>query len=140
MKFLSTLMRYFVYVTTGIVFVFIVISLMYGLDSISLQQLIHIPCAALATALASVIVYPQDEMAKREFTIRVVLHCLLLCVIMIFLGVTFEWITLNLQGVMTMVLSTAAVYAFTFVGMYLSSKSEAGALNKALKTKRNTQK
>ncbi|MDE5991700.1 MAG: DUF3021 domain-containing protein [Oscillospiraceae bacterium] len=140
MKFITDLMRYFVYITTGILFVFITMLLIEGSDSISIQKLIQIPCAAFVTALVTVIIYSREAVMKKEFYIRIAIHYLLLCVIMVILGTAFEWIKIDLAGIMTMVISTAAIYVFTFVGAYLLSKSEAEKLNKALKSKREQRK
>lgn len=140
MKFITDLIKYFVYITTGILFVFITVMLIEGSKSISIQTLVQIPCAALITALVTVIVYSKEEMMKKEFYIRIAIHYLLLCFIMIIFGTAFGWVNLNLAGIMTMVISTAAIYAFTFAGAYLSSKSEAEKLNEALKSKREQRK
>lgn len=140
MKFIADLIRYFVYITTGILFVFITILLIDGGSVVSLQTLIEIPCAALVTALVTVIIYSREVIMKRELYIRVAVHYLLLCVIMVILGSAFGWIEFNISGVITMVISTAAIYVFTFEGAYLSSRSDAKKLNKALKSKRDRKK
>lgn len=136
MKFITDLIRYFVYITTGILFVFITILLLNGSSGISLQMLIEIPCTSLATALVTVLIISKETIMKREFYIRMAVHYLLLCLTVIFLGTTFGWIEFNISGVITIVISTAMVYAFTFAGTYLSSKSDAKKLNKALQSKR----
>ena len=136
MKFITDLIRYFVYITTGILFVFIVILLIEDSGSISTKTLIQIPCAGLVTALVTVIIYSREAVMKKEFYFRIAIHYLLLCVIMTIFGTAFEWVRLDLAGVMTIVIATAAIYAFTFAGAYLSSKSEAEKLNMALKNKR----
>ena len=140
MRFITDLIRYFVYITTGILFVFITILLINGGSGISLQTLIEIPCAALATALVTVFIYSKEAVMKREFYIRMTVHYLLLCFIMVILGTVFGWIEFNISGVITIVISTAAIYAFTFAGAYLSSKSDAKKLNKALQSKREQKK
>ncbi len=140
MKFFTDLIRYFVYITTGILFVFIVMMLIEGSESISIQKLIQIPCAALVTALVTVIIYSKEAIMKKEFYIRIAVHYLLLCVIMVIFGTAFEWINLDFAGIMIMVISTAVIYAFTFAGAYLSAKSEAENLNRALKNKREQRK
>ena len=140
MKFITDLIKYFVYITTGIVFVFIAMLLIEGGSSISTKTLIQIPCAALVTALVTVIIYSKEEVMKKEFYIRIAVHYILLCVIMVIFGTAFGWVNFNLAGVMIIVISTAAIYAFTFAGAYLSSKSEAEKLNKALKSKREQRK
>lgn len=140
MKFITDLIRYFVYITTGILFVFITILLLNGGSGISLQTLVEIPCTALVTALVTVFIYSKEAIMKREFYIRIAVHYLLLCFIMVVLGTAFGWIEFNISGVVTIVISTAAIYAFTFAGAYLSSKSDAKKLNKALKNKREQRK
>lgn len=140
MRFITELVKYFVYITTGIVFVFIAMLLIEGGGGISTQTLIRIPCAAFVTALVTVIIYSREALTKKGFYIRIVIHYLLLCVIMVIFGTAFEWINFNLAGVMIIVISTAAIYVFTFVGGYLSSKSEAEKFNKALKDKRDRKK
>lgn len=140
MKFITDLLSYFVYITTGIVFVFIAILLIEGSGSISTQTLIRIPCAAFVTALVTVLIYSREAVRKKEIYIRIAIHYLLLCVVMVILGTAFGWIDFDLAGVMIMVISTAAIYAFTFAGSYLSSKSEAEKLNRALKNKREQRK
>lgn len=140
MRFITDLIRYFVYITTGILFVFIAMLLIEGGSGVSTQTLIRIPCAGLATALITAVIYSREAVKKKELYIRISVHYILLCITMIALGTAFEWVNFDLAGVMTMVISTAAIYAFTFTGAYLSSKSEAKKLNEALKSKREQKK
>lgn len=140
MKFITELLKYFVYITTGILFVFITIMLLGGYESISIRELMQIPLAAFVTALVTAVIYSKETMMKKEFNIRMAVHYILLCVIMVIFGTAFGWVSFDLAGVMTIVISTAAIYAFTFAGAYLSSKSEAEKLNKALKSKREQRK
>ncbi|MDE6731960.1 MAG: DUF3021 domain-containing protein [Oscillospiraceae bacterium] len=142
MRFITDLIRYFVYITTGILFVFIVVLLIKGIDSISIQKLIQIPCAALITALITVIfsICSRETSTKKEFYIGIAIHYILLCAAMVFFGTTFGWVNFDLEGVMIIVISTAAIYAFTFVGAYLSSKNDAKKLNEALRSKREQKK
>ncbi|MDE6728317.1 MAG: DUF3021 domain-containing protein [Oscillospiraceae bacterium] len=140
MKFITDLIKYFVYITTGILFVFIAILLINGSESISVRMIVQIPFAALATALITVIICSREVAKKKEHYIIIAIHYFLLCVTMVALGTVFEWIKPNFAGIMTIVISTAAIYAFTYTGAYLSSKSEAEKLNKALKSKREQRK
>lgn len=136
MKIFSELVRFFAYITTGIVFVFIAILLIEGGESISVKSLILIPCAAFVTALVTVIFYSKEAVTLKELCIKIALHYLTLCIIMVIFGTAAGWIELDIYGIMTMVIATAAVYVFTFAGAYLSLKSEADKLNRALKSKR----
>lgn len=140
MRFITDLLKYFVSITTGILFVFIIILLLNGSGSVSTQMLVQIPCAAFVTALVTVIICSKETVTKKELYIRIAIHYLLLCVIMVILGTAFGWVYFDLAGIVTMAVSTAVIYAFTFAGTYLSSKSEAEKLNKALKNKREQKK
>lgn len=140
MKFLSGLIRYFVYITTGILFVFIIIMILEGSSSISLKTLIEIPCAAFVTSLATAVICSKDIMVKRDFYIGIAVHYLILCIIMVIFGTVCEWVNPDAAGILTIVISTAAIYVFTFAGAYLSSKSEAEKLNRALRNKREREK
>lgn len=140
MKFITDLIKYFVYITTGILFVFIVILLINGSESISVRTIVQIPLAALATALVTVLIYLKEALTKKGFYIRMAVHYVMLCVVMVIFGTAVGWVALDLAGIMTMVISTAAIYAFTYGGTYLSSKSEAEKLNRALKSKREQRK
>lgn len=137
MRFITDLVRYFTYITTGIVFVFIVLSLVQGADEISTTALMQIPCAALATSLVTVLFYPKESNTKKEYHLKAFIHYIVLCGVMITLGATFKWVNLNLNGILIMVITTAAVYVFTFAVSFISSKQEADELNSALKHKQS---
>lgn len=137
MRFIIDLVKYFTYITTGIVLVIIIISLLQGSDGISTTALIQIPCAALVTSLVTVLFYPNETKTKKESHLKTFIHYVVLCGVMITLGAAFKWINLNFSGILIMVITTAAVYAFTFAVSYLSSKQEADELNSALKRKQS---
>ncbi|MBQ9384326.1 MAG: DUF3021 family protein [Ruminiclostridium sp.] len=133
MKYITEIIRYFTYITTGMVILFIVLMLIQGDDGIRLSTLIEIPCAALLTSAITVLLYPSEGKTRKAYLCRVLLHYLALCVVMIVMGILFGWIELNFHGILLMVISVAAIYAFTFVVAYITSKNEAEELNRALK-------
>lgn len=137
MKYITEIIRYFTFITTGIVILFIVLMLIKGNDCILLSTLIKIPCAALATSIVTVIFYPTETKTKKEYILKVLLHYLVLCIVMTIFGVLAEWISFNFIGIMIMVISTAAVYIFTYTIAFLCSKNDADELNMALKNKRS---
>ena len=137
MKYITEIIRYFTFITTGIVILFIVLMLIKGNDCILLSTLIKIPCAALATSIVTVIFYPTETQSKKEYILKVLLHYLVLCIVMTIFGVLAEWISFNFIGIMIMVISTAAVYIFTYTITFLRSKNDADELNMALKNKRS---
>ncbi|MDE7293008.1 MAG: DUF3021 domain-containing protein [Oscillospiraceae bacterium] len=137
MNFFSHLMKFFTYITTGILFVFIAILLIGDHDGISREELIQIPCAGFATALVTTVLLIGKWEIPVAFGFRVVLHYLIMLAMMIIIGILFGWIEFDLAGIITMVIATAAVYIFTFAVTYISVKNEADELNLALKKKRS---
>ncbi|MDE6593376.1 MAG: DUF3021 domain-containing protein [Oscillospiraceae bacterium] len=137
MKFFSYLVKYFTYITTGIVFVFIAILLIGDHDGLSREELIQIPCAGFATALVTTVLLVGKWEFPVAFGFRIALHYLMMLAMMIVIGILFEWIEFDLAGIITMVIATAAVYIFTFAVTYISVKNEADELNSALKKKRS---
>ncbi len=137
MKFFSHLVKYFSYITTGIVFVFIVIQLKEGYDTLDTKTLIQIPCAGFATALVTTVFLIGKWELPVAFGFRVALHYLTMLTMMIIIGILFGWIDFDFTGIMTMVITTAAVYIFTFAVTYISVKNEANELNTALKKMRS---
>ena len=140
MNFIKDILKFFTFITTGMVILFIIILLIQGDDGIYLSTLIEIPCAALVTSVLTVLLYPSEVRSKAVYLVRVLLHYLALCVVMVVCGILFGWIDFNVQGILLMVISVAAIYGFTFGVAYLTSKNDADALNRALKEKQSSQK
>lgn len=134
MKYITEIIKYFTFITTGIVILFIVLMLIDGDDIITLSTLIKIPCAALVTSVVTVIFDPSET--KRNFMLSMLLHYLVLCIVMIGIGKLFGWISLDIHGILLMVISVAVIYAFTFAVTYITSKNDAEELNRALKNRK----
>ncbi len=135
MKFITDLIKLFTSVTTGIVFVFIAVMLIEDIDSISTKMLIQMPCAALVTSLVTTAFFCGESRTRRGYYLRILLHYITLCAVMTALGRFFGWVGSDIKGIMTMVISTGAVYVFTFTVIFISSKHEADRLNSALRSK-----
>ncbi|MDE5946568.1 MAG: DUF3021 domain-containing protein, partial [Oscillospiraceae bacterium] len=124
---------YFTYITTGTLIIFILLVIIQNGDSISITNLIQLLCASLVTAfITSFIISDKIEGPSK---IKIVVHYIIICIVMTFLGISFEWVNFNLAGIILMVLSTAFVYVFTYAITYISSKCEADKINSALKNK-----
>ncbi len=136
MKYITEIIKYFTFITTGIVILFIAIMLIQGNDGITLRTLIGIACLGLVTAVVTVFLYPAEAKNKREFWLKLLLHYVVLCIVISAFGILFGWIGLNFKGILLMMVCTAAVYAFTYAVAYLSSKNDADALNQALKQRK----
>ncbi len=135
MKKFTEIIKYFTSITTGIVLVFIVIILIQGDKSFPTKFLFEIPCASLATSLLTILLAPDETSQPKPFFLRVTLHYIALCVLMTVLGVSFGWVKLDASGILTMILSTAGVYVFTYAVSYFSSMRDAEEINSALNRK-----
>ncbi len=133
MKYITKIVKYFAFITTGIVVLIGVLMLIQGEKYVSADTLIKIPCAGLATSAVTVLLYPSEDKSKKGYMLGVLLHYIVLCIVMIIFGAASGWIKLNIGGILLMIISTAAVYAFTSVVSYISSKNDADELNRALK-------
>lgn len=133
MKYITKIVKYFAFITTGIVVLIGVLMLIQGEKYVSADTLIKIPCAGLATSAVTVLLYPSEDKSKKGYMLGVLLHYIVLCIVMIIFGAASNWIKLNVGGILLMIISTAAVYAFTSVVDYISSKNDADELNRALK-------
>ena len=135
MKYITEIIKYFTFITTGIVILFIAILLLTGSNGINLNTLIGIPCLGLVTGVVTVFLYPAEAKTRREFWLKLVLHYFSMCLVSTTFGILFGWVSFDGKGILVMVVSTAAVYAFTYAVAYLSSKNDADELNRALKNK-----
>ena len=133
MRYLTEIIKFFSFITTGIVILFIVIMLIQGDDGIHLSTLAEIPCAGLVTAAVTVLLYPNEVQSRKKYLLRVLLHYSVLCVIMITMGTLFGWIAPDAGGILLMLISVAVIYLFTFAVAYITSKNDADEMNRVLK-------
>ena len=133
MRYITEIIKYFTFITTGIVILFIIIMLIQGNDSITLSSLIEIPCAGLVCSVTTVLLYPAETKTKSALFVRMAIHYLALCVVMTVVGIMFGWISFNMNGILLMLISVAVIYAFTFGVAYITSKNDADEVNKVLK-------
>lgn len=136
MKFFTELCRYFVQITTGILIVCAVNFLFYGSADMPGSTLWQILLSGFLTALATAIAYSFEPKSTKQFILMTAIHYIVLCIIMIFLGNSFGWLSLNFAGIIMMAISVALVYAFTMLVTYLTSKKDADDLTKALESRK----
>lgn len=137
MKFFTELCRYFVQITTGVLIVCAVNFLLYGADNISGATLWQILLSGFLTAFATTIAYSFEPRSTKQFIMMTAIHYIVICIIMIFLGNSFGWLSINFAGVIMMVISVAVVYAFTMLITYFTSKKDADDLTKALENRKS---
>ncbi len=133
MKFIKSFLSFFCTITTAIVFV-MQLNLLTAEDPvISASVFWQILFSGFITAVVTVLGYSFNYRTKVQAVIATILHYIVLCAVMIGLGVWFDWLEFNADGVISMSISVAIVYALVFVISYIQMKKEADELNQALR-------
>lgn len=130
MKYISEFIKYFCYITTGIVIVSGISVLQY--EKINSITIIQTVLAGAITALVTTILLAGEPKSKKDILFRMGLHYILLCVIMVIIGFSFNWISKDIFGVIFMVISVGVVYVFVTISYVFTSRKEVNELNKAL--------
>lgn len=137
MKFFKTFLNFFAIITLGI-------TIVCGLNLITANDtyivpkhiLLQVAAAGAITALITAAVFYKEPKTTKQFWIVTAIHYVLLCGIMILIGLWFDWLSLDLKGILSMVISVALVYALTFILNYILAKKDADEINKALQRRR----
>ena len=135
MKLLNEIFKYFAYITAGTALICFIAVLLHHGDTVSVWMLGEIPAVGLITAQITVPILHKECKTKKGLYLLLFLHFILLSAVMSALGVSFDWIGLSAKNILFMTLCTALVYAFTYSGIYLSSKKDADELNEVIKEK-----
>lgn len=135
MRVLKEFVKWFLYITVGILIVCAVNFQLADAKSIPKETLWQILLSGFFTAGITVLLYPRDGSNKATFWVGILAHYLALCVIMILCGYWFGWLDFDLGGIVMMVVSVAAVYGITFLIYFLIDLKQADEINQKLKEK-----
>lgn len=133
MKVFKDFVKWFLYITMGILIVCAVNFQLADVGSLPKETLWQILLSGFLTSGITALLYPRAGMNKCMFWVRIGIHYLALCIIMILCGHWFGWLDFDFGGIMMMVLSVAAVYVLTFVIYYLIDLKRADEINQKLK-------
>lgn len=133
MKYLSEFVKYFCIITTGI-------TLISGLtvldfDTVHSFMLMEIIMAGAVTALVTTIFLTGEPKSRTDMFVRMGLHYISLCAIMIVMSFSFGWMEKSVGGALSMMLSVAIVYVFTAIAYVFTSRKEVREINEALQKK-----
>lgn len=137
MKLIKDFISYFTKITTGALLICCVAIKANNVEMWTTDILWHIPLLGLVTSLITMAAIPDRDFSKREGIIRYAVHFVLLSASVLTLAALFGWYTPSVSGCAVMELYVAAVYVFTYVTRYFSSKKSADELNEALERRRN---
>lgn len=135
MKKLREFFLWFTTITTGIL---LICAIQFSLQPDGMVQgnmLWHILLSGGCTAAATTLLLPPEDCGKTRFILGIIVHFLVLCVIMVFFGTRFRWITFTVEGVLGMAFCVAFVYGFSVISTVISHKREAEEFNAALQKK-----
>jgi len=141
MNFLKVFINFFSTINLVIVFVCAVnMSLSPGYDvpdSVLWQVLLSGFITSIMTSIGAFIFTAINT--KTKLVVSIVIHYALMSVIMISLGVWFDWLNFDIKGIVMMLISVAVVYLIAFLLNYYIIKKEAEGINIALEkhNKRN---
>jgi c-di-AMP phosphodiesterase-like protein len=91
--------------------------------------------AGAITALVTTILLTGEPKSKKDMFLRLTFHYISLCVIMVIIGFSFNWIPHSIMGVIFMIAAVGVVYIFTALSYMFTSQKEIKELNKALNEK-----
>lgn len=135
MKKVSEFLKWFFYITTCVLFVCAANVLLSGGDVIPASMLWQIMLSGFVTSLVTVVFRPAVWDGGRVFVIKIVIHYFALCAVMILFGCWFGWMSLNIQGIIMMMISVAVVYFLVYFAAYWLDRKQADEINRKLKRK-----
>lgn len=135
MKVLSNAIKWFLYITTGILVVATINYIIIGDETIPANTLSNILLSGALTTVVTVIFVPSQETKATWVYVKMLLHYVALCAVMAFCGTKFGWIDFNVKGVIMMSVDVALVYLLAFFAYSIIDRRQANAINKRLKEK-----
>lgn len=135
MSVLKKFVKWFLYITTGILIVTCIIFALYDADALPKNTLWHILLSGFLTTGVTVLFCPEETGSKWRTSVGVILHYISLCVVMVVCGNWFGWIRFDLPGIALMFGAVAVVYLISFITYYIVDMKQAEAINQRLKEK-----
>ncbi|MBQ7775681.1 MAG: DUF3021 family protein [Lachnospiraceae bacterium] len=132
MRVLSDAIKWFLYITTGVVIVTAIIFTLVGMEEIPTNTLWKILLSGFLTTIVTVLFKPDEEGIRPG---SFLLHYIALCAVMSVCGICFGWISFSLAGILFMAVAVAVVYLISFAAYMLVDRKQAEEINKLLKEK-----
>lgn len=135
MKKLIEFVKFFIYITMGILVVCTINFQIYGDDLIPVDTLWQILLSGFLTTAVTMLFHPSEKRGKFITFVSVFIHYGLLCIVMIICGHRFGWVDFNFTGIASMLVSVIVVYILTLFNYYLIDLKWANEINKKLREK-----
>ncbi len=135
MKTLGNFVKYFLYITVGILIVCGINYKIAGVETVTVDVFGMILLSAFVTTVATVLIHSKEDDGKVKSCVKFVLHYIILCMVMSFLGKQFGWIDFDLAGIGMMVIDVGIVYLLVFIAYYIIDIKQADEINQMLQEK-----
>lgn len=137
--FVKRLLKWFLYIIPGVMVVCGIGYMLSGVETIKVNVLWKILFSAFVTALVTAgmqigLLQAEDDKKVNPY-FKLIIHYIVLCAIMSFLGAWFGWVDFNIYGVLAMALYVGAVYFLTCAAYYIIDVKQADIINKKLREK-----
>ena len=118
MKRIHEFVRWFLYITTCVLFVCAANLSISGEDTIPAHMLWQILLCGLFTALITTCFWSNEAVDGIVGIIKTIIHYIVLCAVMIIFGSRFGWMQFSPGSIAMMMLSVAVVYLLVFLASY----------------------
>ena len=135
MKKLGNFVKWFFYITIGILIVCGISYRMEGVEMVTTDIFWMILLSGFVTTLVTILLLPREADRKAKSGIKFALHYVALCVIMCFLGERFGWVEFSFTGIIGMAIRVGLVYFLAFMAYYIIDIKQASDINKRLQEK-----
>lgn len=135
MKIISSFIKWYFYITTGILFVCAINITLSREENIPSNTLWKVLLSGFLTTAVTIGFLLRESDSKFVMIYRMILHYLALSIVMILSGRWFGWLEFDISGIVMMLLSVAVVYLLTFLVYYILDRKEAQEVNQKLNEK-----
>lgn len=135
MKIISSFIKWYFYITTGILLVCAINMTLLREENIPSDTLWKILLSGFLTTVVTMFFLFRESDSKFVMIYRMILHYLALSIVMILSGRWFGWLEFDISGIVMMLLSVAVVYFLTFLAYYILDRKEAQEINQKLNEK-----
>lgn len=134
-EFLKKLIQSFFIITTGSLFATtIFITFLVPNDTFGVEVLWQVILISLFTTPLSFLFYSSKELSKKGALIRQAIHYLLLNLVLVGCGLTFEWFSLcELEKVLFFLALVFSVYLVVWFACFTENAKDARTLNEKIK-------
>lgn len=135
MKKILEFIKWFFYITTSVLFICAANQALFGEDTVFTQTLWNILLSGFITALVTTLLRPDKKDGGKIMIMKIIIHYIILCVVMIICGHWFGWMDFSLRDIIMMLVSVAIVYLIVFFAGFWIDLKRADEINQKLKEK-----